>query len=125
MFDKIGVCGSSFHDLRWDLVVDVEIYEAVELVDPSPKILLKWKEHLQFTDTHVLLPHPILIRHGFYYTICVEKFPDDHCCYSEELKTEVRPNSDIKIEFHLDDIGSDDDNEKSIDPIPILNFNRI
>lgn len=115
--------GSSYHDLRADLSVDVEIEESTKLLAANCKCLLKIKTQLQSKEIEVLLPHPILIRPEFFYKISIGKFPDDHCYYSKEMKTEMQLESDIRITFH--GCHTARKSGKMVGVISVLNFNKI
>lgn len=73
----------------------------------------------------MLLPHPILLRPGFFYTIRIGNFPDNHYYYSKKLDTslELELESDMFIRFCTiicyDYFGDYETNYL----IPFLNFN--
>lgn len=92
--------GSNVRNLKWDLNVDVEIIETTDLNETeNMRSLCKMEAKLKSADTKVILPHPVLIRPGFYYKICVSKFPDGFvgCCRCVEVISQL--DSDISIEF--------------------------
>lgn len=89
----------------------------------NSKNLLKMKTQLRSKDTSVLLQHPVLVRPGYFYTISIEPFPDDHIFYSVELKTEEQLEPDITIKFPKFSISQM--NKKVFGLISALDFNRI
>lgn len=92
--------GSNVRNLKWDLLVDVEIVEASELNEPKNlRSLCKLEAKLKSADTKVLLPYPVLIRPGYFYKICVSKFPDGFVACCKVLEQEIQLESEIKIEF--------------------------
>lgn len=120
------ICGSlnvNRSDLQLRLPVDVDITEANDLNGANTKSLLKMKTQLQSMETNVVLTHPVLIRPGFFYTICIEPFPQDYGFYSNELKKDVQLDVDTKIEFHKGFVATKD--KKLIGLISALFFNRI
>lgn len=117
------VCRFSSADERADLSVDVEIFETSDPRNENSKCLSKSKAQLQSKETEVLLPHPVLIRPGFFYKVSIGKFPDCHGYYSKSMKVEMWPKSDIKIEIHKSTTSSS--SGKNIGFISTLNFNRI
>lgn len=119
---KIQLYRSYYRDLRLYLPVDVEITEANDLVGTNTQTLVKIRSRLQSKDTIVSLPHPILIRPGFFYTVSIGQFPDDHCYFSYELKAEVELESGTKVKFHECSFGIQN---SVVDLISVLNFNDI
>lgn len=110
-------------DLRSNLSVDVEITEAIDVKGTNTKTLLKMRTELKSEETNVSLQYPALIRPGFFYSICIGNFPDEHSYYSKEMKTETQLESDINIKFHSNAVSAHD--KKVIGLISILNFNKI
>lgn len=110
-------------DLRSNLSVDVEITEAIDVKGTNTKTLLKMRTELKSEETNVSLQYPALIRPGFFYSICIGNFPDEHSYYSKEMKTETQLESDINIKFHNNAVSAHD--KKVIGLISILNFNKI
>lgn len=118
---KVGVFGAAYCDLRLPLPVDVEITESTEFNDSNAKSILKMKAQLYSKATDIVLPHPVLIRSGYIYEICIRQFPDDHLYYYTELKMETRIESDITIinyRYHIHD-------NKMIGLVSGLFFNKI
>lgn len=111
--------------LRANLSVEVEINEASGLKGDNAKILLKMKTELKSEETNISLLHPVLIRPGFFYSICVGNFPDEHGYCTEEMKTETRIESDINIKFHNNAVCAQDEKIIAIGLISILYFNKI
>lgn len=101
--------------------MNVEVSESTTPTGVNGKVLRNFKANLQSKPTIVALPQPLLVRPGFFYTICITKFPDDHCFYSKEFKSVVIFESGIQITFC---------NDKSVKKmlvglISVLNFNKI
>lgn len=119
--ERIRVYGAAYRNIRSTLPVDVEITESTDLDDANAKCILKMKAELQSDETNVALPYPALIRPGYFYTICIGKFPDDHVYYYTELQTEVCLKSDITIKYHNEIVH----NKKAVSLITGLFFNRI
>lgn len=128
---KIKFYDSSYRDLTSALSVKVEIFEVRNLSDTNTNALLTMKAKLQSKDVnHILLPHPILIRPGFFYKISIGQFPDKHVYFSEELKTQVCLNEYLAlmgsyyeyVEFHN---CRTTENGKAFDLISCLNFNKV
>lgn len=63
---KISALNRSIHDLRSDLVVDVEITEAIDSSDTNAKIHFKMKSKFGLKQTTISFPYPILCRPGFF-----------------------------------------------------------
>ncbi|XP_031637104.1 BTB/POZ domain-containing protein 3-like [Contarinia nasturtii] len=72
----------------------------------------------------VTLVKPILIRPGFMYAIHMEMSPPENACTGVLLKSEVKFDSDITIQFH-DDPTMEDDKDVARGLIYSLIFNRI
>lgn len=118
---KIGV-RQPVRDLSSHLSVDVEITEGS--VGAIIKSLVKMKVHLGSKDTIVSLPHPVLIRPGLIYTICIGPFPDAHFFYTKELKTKMQlDTANIHIQFYK--CTANTLNRKVTGLISALNFNHI
>lgn len=100
------VCGrfgvkirAGIRDLSVALRLKVEILEVCNSNSASAKQLLTMKTTLKSTNStnEIVLPHPILIRPGFQYKICIGPFPDEHVYYSNELLTKVSVTSDSNL----------------------------
>lgn len=118
--------GPSCTDMRADLFVDVEVVETTDLLNANAKCLSKFRAQLQSNGTEVLLPHPVLIRPGFFYNICIGKIPGGHYLYSKGIKMNVWLEPDIKIEIRpsiLHAIGANF--AIALDVISALKFNKI
>lgn len=123
------VCGKIcvFHrvpvrNLRTYLTIDVKITEATDINGTNEKIMLEMMAKLYSEQTIVALPHPILVRPNHFYKISVERFPDDHCFYSSELKNVVHIERDTNVTFHNSYTSSAG---KTLDLISGLHFNRV
>ncbi|XP_055317531.1 BTB/POZ domain-containing protein 3-like [Sitodiplosis mosellana] len=75
-----------------------------------------------YLDEQITLPMPRLIRPGFMYEIQLEQEQDDFCTRTS-LKSEVKMEPDIIVQFHPNSMDEDVDNETGI--IQKLYFNRI
>lgn len=116
--------GSNVRNLKWDLPVDVEIIEAEALNEPNnSRSLCKMEAKLKSADTKVTLPHPILVRPGFFYKICVSKFPDGLAALCKVLEQETQLESNINIMFH--NCYKTPKGGKIIGLISALEFNKI
>lgn len=119
--------GSNVRNLKWDLTVDVEISETNDDIKHL-RSLCKIEAKLKSADTKVILPHPLLIRPGYLYKICVSKFPDGFvaCCKVLQqncIVFEQEQQSDISIEFY--NCYKTPKGGKIIGLISALEFNRI
>lgn len=112
---------SDEHNLRSDLLVDVEVTEARSLGGANSKVLLKMTANLGIESTITSLPQPILIRPDLFYTICIKRFPEDFRFGSLELNSSMTLESDIEIRFHHDKVS----NERVVGLIYELYFNKI
>lgn len=97
---KTGTNASSIQDLESDLLLEAELIEASNLEGDNAKVLLKMNTRFGSSNEMVMLKQPVLIRPGFYYTICVGPFPKQHLVCSKTLKDKVRLESGIVVEFH-------------------------
>lgn len=88
----------SVHVLSSGLSVEIEISEALHDDDTNAKNLLNMNACMHSTETHVSLPHPIFVRPGFIYKISYGPFKDNLRFVSEELKPEMRLQSDILVQ---------------------------
>lgn len=82
-----------------ELPVDVEVSEASDSSGNESKVLSTTNVKLESNGTDVLLPHPILVRPGFFYTIRMGPFPQQHIYHCKSLKRVVEPEADTNIEF--------------------------
>lgn len=115
-----GINPSSHHDLRSDLLLEAEFIEARDLNGDEAKVLLKMNARFGMDDGMVSLTHPILIRPGFFYTIRIGPFPKQHLVCSKMLKSKVRMQPAIVVEFHKNVPNADVE-----ELISTLHFNRI
>lgn len=124
---RVKVAFAGVRELSVALPVNVNISEILNSNSAIVKQMLTMKASLQATDvTEVVLPHPILIRPGFQYKICIGPFPDEHVYYSNELKTKARVSnffpfyaSYVKLHNVSTDKG------KPIGLISVLKFNKL
>lgn len=124
--------GFGGHDLDWDLTVDVKIIETHTSDSEYKKTLLNMKVNLKSTMTAVSLTQAILIRPGFFYSICLGPFPGDHQYCAQVTKGKIKLDRDTIVEIREDNYieeeeGEDDDDNDlaSFGLIPELNFNKI
>lgn len=67
--------GSNVRDSKRDLAVDVEIIEVSSFnASNNLRNLCKMEAKLTSVDNKITLAHPILVRPGFFYKICISKF---------------------------------------------------
>lgn len=109
--------------LKWDISVDVEIFEARDFTQPTVKGLCKWDNELKSNGTKVSLPQPILVRPGFFYKICISKFSDGLRAYCNVLRGVMQLESNITIGFH--NCFRTPKHDKIIGLISSLEFNKI
>lgn len=110
------------HFLRSELPMDVEIIETDEKLT---KILSTMKSCIKSnSDTIFTLPKPILIRPGFRYKIELKQSVEGHCYKAKTLKSHIKIDSGIDIQFY-DDPTLDNDINKIRGLITTLKFNRI
>lgn len=111
-------------ELRSNLFVDLEILERKggSLLKLNARSILKMKVELKSEGTTVSFLSPVLIKPGFRYTISMEHFPDNYCYDTPVLKCEVKPKSDLTVQFH--DFNAHE-NEKYIGLISALKFTEI
>lgn len=89
------------HDLpERGIPVYVGISKSLALLDPNAEILSNMTAYFHSTETHTALEEPILVRPGFHYGILIEPFKNNHRYCSEELKAEIRLQSDILVGYH-------------------------
>lgn len=119
--NKIMFGEGSRRSLKSHLTVNVEIYEARTLEDSNGKVVTKLKANLQSDYTTVSLPQPIVIRPGFFYTICIKGFPKRHWFNSFEQHSSVSLQTGTKVEFHSEKIVDG----KIVGLIWLLSFNEI
>lgn len=116
--------GSNVRNLKWDLPVDVEIVEFSSLNEPNNlRSLCKMEAKLKSADTKVTLSHPILVRPGFFYKICVSKFPDGFVALCKVLQQETQLGSNITVMFQ--NCYKTPKGGKIIGLIPALEFNKL
>lgn len=122
MCAKIVVGGYHCRVLLSPLPFHVEISETKDLVNVNAKILSTMTVDLQSTDTHILLTQPILIRPRHFYKISIKKFPEEHCFFSQDLKTEVQLDADIMVKFHNDRAAA---KRRFVGLVSSLKFNKV
>lgn len=93
-----GVENDKKHVLSSGLSVEIDIMEVLHLDDTNARNLLKMTAMLSSTETHILLPHPILVRPGIIYKISIGPFNGNLRFSSEEMKTDVHLQSNIVIQ---------------------------
>lgn len=93
------------------------ITEEATADDEDAEVLLKMKANLGSNNNSVSLPRPLLIRLGFFYTICMKKFPSGHFFHYRKLEDNVQINSNTIINFN--------NKGYSTNFFPALNFNNI
>lgn len=109
--------GMGGRDLDWPLAVAVKITETLMGSD-NEEMSIDWESNgvvstmtatLGSTQNHVLLPHPILIRPGFLYSICFGPFPCEHQYRTQSLKKKIQFAPDGIITFRDKRLEDDDD----------------
>lgn len=117
--------GNSYGKIRSDLLVNVKITEGHKAenieTNADTNILMTMKAELGSKNACVSLAQPILINPGFFYSICINKFPDEHFVHCRELKRKVELDSNITVEFYNSLINDG----KTFQAISALKFNKI
>lgn len=103
------------------LSVKVKITETRTLNDPNATVLASMTANLEFMNTTVSLPQPILLRPDVFYTIYVRQLPDEHYIYSKSQWTAATLNQNIRIKVYKPKIVKG----KIIGFIETLNFNEV
>lgn len=98
----------AFKDLETLVNVDVEIFEARDFDSLNGNSLQKFRAKLHSIESDILLPYPILIRHGYAYIITIHGLPDGHIFQSDYLKTSVtlQPNVEISVKLPKASFGN-------------------
>lgn len=103
--------------------MDVEIIETDEKMT---KIQSTMKSCIKSnSDTIFTLPKPILIRPGFRYKIELKQSIEGHCYKTKTLKSNIKIDSEIDIQFYDNVTTLDNDKNKIRGLITTLKFNRI
>lgn len=114
----------NYNDLVSYLLVNVKIVEIYNTNGDEEdfNVLLQMVASLKSETTNVRLPHPILIKPDFVYSIIIAPFPDPYYFLAPQVQEQVDIESDIRVRFHKCKV---DENELVIELITSLDFNRI